>query len=531
MVAVISLSIPLQAGAAARGEVSIYLDGKRINFDAAPQLRNGNTMVPMRVIFENLGATLEWDNETRSITAKKGSSTINLAIGDQTAVKDGQSMKLNEAPVIIGNTTYVPLRFVSESLGTDVGWIKDSSTVTINTVLKQKIKVTHVRDGDTFEGIYLDGPNAGESVVVRMIGMDTPETVKENTPVQYYGPESSEHSKKILSDKIVSVVKDKSDDPYGRTLAYVFLDDGSFYNADLVAEGYARALSIEPNTQWKDLFTYLEADAKAAQRGLWDANATNSGFDTTLTSFLNKKASEYGYSNGQFHPDQLITEDMLLKFIIIAIFPEAKAVFMAKSFYDLSQDEQFQQILNYAISAGLVAKNEITDGNAPVTLSHALTLISRALHLNVVSKDSKLSDFGIYINQTNPDAKITMGDAILLVEKTKKVYAPLQQYFSHMADAVKHSETVEKLSTALADSALAEKLIAFAGNVKSSVSDPELLTKVKSGATDLLSNLQSLIKGGWKDLINLTKIKKAVDDTNDSLKSAEDALKDAQSAN
>lgn len=502
MVTVMSLSVPLQAGAAARGEIAVYLDGKRINFDAAPQLINGSTMVPMRVIFEKLGASVEWDNETRSITAKKGTSTIHLTIGDKTATKDGNSFTLNEAPIIIGDYTYVPLRFVSESLGTDVGWINQPSTVTINSAQLEKFKITHIRDGDTFEGVYMDGDKAGQQSVIRLSGVDTPEVVKENTPVQFYGPEASRHTKELLTDKTVYVARDKTDDPYGRVLAYVFLEDGSLYNADLVSEGYARALAIEPNTRWKDLFSYLEADAKSAKRGLWVSDTPNNGIDTTLTSFLEQKASEYGYSNGEFHPEQLITEEQLLKFIIIAIFPETKALFLAKSFYDLSQDEQFQQIVQYAVNAGLVAKDEIQNSNE-LTLSHALTIIGRALKLNEVSNETTLSDFGIYIDQTNPDAKLTMGDALLLVEKTKNVYEPLQEYFAHMAEAVKNSETVEKLSSTLSDSALADKLKAFAGNVKSSVSDPELLDKVKSGATDLLSSLQSLIKGGWKDLINL----------------------------
>ncbi|WP_246062116.1 copper amine oxidase N-terminal domain-containing protein [Paenibacillus oralis] len=80
MVAIISLSAPFQNGAAARSQVYVYLDGKRINFDAAPQVRNGSTMVPMRVIFEELGASLEWDKETQAITAKKEASTIHLTV-------------------------------------------------------------------------------------------------------------------------------------------------------------------------------------------------------------------------------------------------------------------------------------------------------------------------------------------------------------------------------------------------------------------------------------------------------------------
>lgn len=527
----LTLSVPLQVGAAGREGVSVYLDGKRINFDSTPPIRNGSLMVPMRDIFENLGASLKWDNAKRSITAKSGDSTIQLTIGAKTAIKDGKAFSLNQAPVIMGNTTFVPLRFVSESLGTDVGWISETSTVTINSSDKFKFKVSHVRDGDTFEGTYLDGPEAGETVVVRMIGMDTPETVKENTPIQFYGPESSEHTKKILTGKTVYLVKDKSDDPYGRTLAYVFLENGSLYNADLVAEGYARALPIEPNTRWKDLFSYLETDAKQSNRGLWvDKKSVNTP-ENSLSSILEKKASEYGYANGEFHPEQLITEEQLLKFIIIALFPEAKSIFLAKSFYNLSQEEQFQQVIQYAIDAGLIIKDDLMNSNEPVTLNHALSILSRALKIDDLEVGSSLSDFGFNIDKTSLSSTLTMGDAILLVEKAKKVYGPLQEYFNHLSEAVKKSEMVEQLSSSLTDSALAEKLKSFAGNVKTSVSNPELLNNVKTGASELLSSLQSLLKGGLKDIISLTKIKKAVEETNKSLIRAEEALKEAQSTN
>jgi len=520
-----ALSAPLQTSASAISKVKVYLNGHRVNFISDPQLRNGNTFVPMRVIFEELGASLKWDEDTKSITAKKGTSTIHLTIGDNKAINNGREIMLNEAPIIIAGTTFVPLRFVSESINTEVGWIGESNTVTINSAGKQKFKISRVRDGDTFEGTYEDGPDSGKKAVIRMIGIDTPETVKENTPVQFYGPESSEHTKKILTDKTVYLVRDKTDDPYGRTLAYVFQEDGSLYNAELVSQGYARALAIEPNTRWKDLFADLETDAKLAHRGLWVSS--NPDKEQLIKNILEKKASEFGFSNGEFHPEQLITEDLLLKYLIIALFPETKAIFLAKTFYELSQDEQFEQLVRYAVNAGLVMKDEIKEGKAPVTLSHAVSMLNRALNIKDLGNEISLSHFGIYTEQTNPEAKLTMGETLLLLDKTKKVYAPLKAYFSNMADAVRSSETVEKLSQTLSDLNLSEKMKTFAADVKTSIIDSEYFSDVKEGASDLMS----LLKGGWKDIANMIKIKDAVNETKDSLKSAEEALKEALSIN
>jgi endonuclease YncB( thermonuclease family) len=529
--AVTLLIAPLQASAA-QNEIAVYLDGKRMEFESTPQLVNGSTMVPMRAIFEKLGATVKWDDKTNSVTASKEGMTIKLTIGKKEALKNGEVFNVSVAPEIINNTTYVPLRFVSEALDADVGWINQPKTVTINTSELHKFQITHIRDGDTFEGFYLDGPWEGEKEVIRLIGVDTPETVKEGTAVQYWGPEASQYTKEKLTGKTVLITKDKTDDPYGRALAYVFLENGSMFNADLVSGGYARALAIEPNTKWKYLFSYLEADARREKRGLWsEPSSESSTTSPPFKEYLEEKAAKYGFVDGEFHPEALVTEEQLLKFLIIALFPEAKTIFLAKSFYELSQDEQFQKIVEYAINAGLILKDEIINQNDPITLSSAIKIISRALQLDQVGNDVSLSEFGIYLDQTNANALLTMEDAILLVEKTERVFGPLKEYITHMAEAVKHSETIEKLSLALKDQQLGEKLRTYANNVKGLFTDPELWKTVRTAGSDLLSSLKSLIDGGWKDLINLIKIKDAIEDANESLKEADEALEAAQTVN
>jgi len=122
--------------------------------------------------------------------------------------------------------------------------------------------IKRVVDGDTFE---LSG---GEKV--RMIGVDTPETVKPNTPVQPYGKEASDYSKELLTGKQVTLKFDvEIKDRYGRLLAYVYLPDGSFVNEKLVREGYARIMTIPPNVAYADLFLEAEREAREQNRGLW----------------------------------------------------------------------------------------------------------------------------------------------------------------------------------------------------------------------------------------------------------------------
>lgn len=127
-------------------------------------------------------------------------------------------------------------------------------------------EVTRVVDGDTIE-VELDG---GEDDV-RLIGVDTPETVKPGEPVQCFGPQASEFTKDLLEGETVRLELDRERrDVYDRLLAYVYLRD-VFVNAELIRDGYARTLEIEPNTAHAEQLARLEEQAGAAGRGLWGA--------------------------------------------------------------------------------------------------------------------------------------------------------------------------------------------------------------------------------------------------------------------
>ncbi|USG63694.1 thermonuclease family protein [Brevibacillus ruminantium] len=122
--------------------------------------------------------------------------------------------------------------------------------------------VSRVVDGDTFE------ISTGEKV--RLIGVDTPETVKPNHPVEPYGKEASDFSKKLLTGQEVRLVFDVEPyDRYKRLLAYVYLSDGTFVNEKLVRDGYARIMTVPPNVAKADLFLEAEREARENNRGLW----------------------------------------------------------------------------------------------------------------------------------------------------------------------------------------------------------------------------------------------------------------------
>jgi micrococcal nuclease len=131
--------------------------------------------------------------------------------------------------------------------------------------------VERVVDGDTV--IVRAGTRSFD---VRLLGIDTPETVDPHRPVGCYGPEASAFAKHLLSGGRVRLVYDRQRrDRYGRWLAYLYLLRAGrpplFVNARLVAAGYARTLSIPPNTAHASELAALERGAALAGRGLWSA--------------------------------------------------------------------------------------------------------------------------------------------------------------------------------------------------------------------------------------------------------------------
>jgi micrococcal nuclease len=132
----------------------------------------------------------------------------------------------------------------------------------------RSVRVVRVVDGDT---IAVEA--AGRRDVVRYIGIDTPESVKPQAPVECFGKAAGEANARLVDGRSVRLVLDAEPrDRYGRLLAYVYrAQDGLFVNEQLLRGGFARTLRIRPNVHFANRFSVLQNVAKSAGRGLWGA--------------------------------------------------------------------------------------------------------------------------------------------------------------------------------------------------------------------------------------------------------------------
>ncbi len=145
----LSLTLIACATTASAKEITVEIDGKSIEFDVKPEIIDGRTMVPLRKIFEELGATVKWNDETKTVSARKSSKTVTLSIdSDELQIDKGktddkgnpvtETVTLEVPAQIIEGRTLVPVRAISESFGLDVDWDDDN----------QKVVITSDDDGD-----------------------------------------------------------------------------------------------------------------------------------------------------------------------------------------------------------------------------------------------------------------------------------------------------------------------------------------------------------------------------------------------
>ncbi|MFZ5651035.1 MAG: stalk domain-containing protein [Bacillota bacterium] len=119
------------ADPAQAAEVKVLLNGQELSMDVKPVIENGRTLAPLRAIFEALGAKVDWDDKTGTVTAVRDSTSIKLVIDSATALKNDEEVKLDVPAKIYNGRTLVPLRFVSEALGARVDWDEANREVLI----------------------------------------------------------------------------------------------------------------------------------------------------------------------------------------------------------------------------------------------------------------------------------------------------------------------------------------------------------------------------------------------------------------
>lgn len=150
-----------------------------------------------------------------------------------------------------------------------VGCRSEPTTTVSSGVVIGNARVVRVVDGDTIE-VDVDGRDER----VRLIGIDTPESVKPESPVECFGPEASKYTESLLPEgTAIRLERDvEARDPFDRLLAYVYrVDDGLFVNLEIVRQGYAQPLTIPPNVAHADDFVDAARSAEADDVGLWAA--------------------------------------------------------------------------------------------------------------------------------------------------------------------------------------------------------------------------------------------------------------------
>ncbi|HWP98099.1 MAG TPA: SH3 domain-containing protein [Syntrophomonadaceae bacterium] len=142
----------------------VSINGNLITFNANPISVNGYTLVPLKEILENLGATVTWDNNTQTITARKSATTITLAIGSPTATINGQVKNLDVPAQVVNEKTFAPLRFAVEALGGKTIWDEENQVINIYCPSDPRDQLTAVSISADDLNIR-NGPSTSEDIV------------------------------------------------------------------------------------------------------------------------------------------------------------------------------------------------------------------------------------------------------------------------------------------------------------------------------------------------------------------------------
>jgi competence protein ComEC len=142
----------------AERDISVLLNDQQIVFDQPPIIESGRTLVPLRAIFEALGATVEWIPETRTVVSTKESTSVRLQIDSVNAFINSKETTLDVPAQIVNGRTLVPLRFVGESFGLDVGWIGEIRQVVLNNKAQLEALI-HFIDVGQGDSVFIDLPD------------------------------------------------------------------------------------------------------------------------------------------------------------------------------------------------------------------------------------------------------------------------------------------------------------------------------------------------------------------------------------
>ncbi|NLV17566.1 MAG: SH3 domain-containing protein [Syntrophomonadaceae bacterium] len=157
------------SAATGSGSPRVFLNGNKLDFEVSPIIENSRTMVPLRSIFEAMGADVYWDDTSRVVTASKGAITVILPVDSSTAIVNGNPYYLDVPSKIVNNRTLAPLRFVGEAFGGRVSWNDTTKTIHIDNAsvdkpaeVKVNVNRVNIRNGPSTLTAIIDCAGAGE---------------------------------------------------------------------------------------------------------------------------------------------------------------------------------------------------------------------------------------------------------------------------------------------------------------------------------------------------------------------------------
>lgn len=266
LISTVLTTILLSSSISFASPINVYVNDSKLNMPTQPIIEQERTLVPLRSIFESMGAQLEWDQSTKTVKGFKGNTKMQLQIGNKTATVNDKKVTLDVPAVIRNDYMLVPTRFIAESLGSQVDWDNNTKSVLVDSKYPHgKYKVNRVVDGDTLKISF-----NGKEESIRLIGIDTPESVHSDASKNTAeGKIASDYTNSILSGKEVAIEFDVQErDQYGRLLGYVWFN-GNMFNKTLLEQGYARIATYPPNVRYVESFTQLQVQSRNSKKGFW----------------------------------------------------------------------------------------------------------------------------------------------------------------------------------------------------------------------------------------------------------------------
>ncbi|HPR94669.1 MAG TPA: stalk domain-containing protein [Syntrophomonadaceae bacterium] len=177
LILLLILGVPVSTVQAAP---AVVLNGQQLSFDVPPVIENGRTLVPLRAIFEAIGATVNWDDATQTVSASKGETSIQLKIGETSAIKNGTKITLDVPAMVIEGRSMVPLRFVVEAFDGVVGFDSEKGIITIHSNQKPSADIVWSRTFSEDCGIMISNMQETSDGGYMICGTKIEKTDKQN---------------------------------------------------------------------------------------------------------------------------------------------------------------------------------------------------------------------------------------------------------------------------------------------------------------------------------------------------------------